>query len=330
MSAAQARQSGEGKAARPRILVPVDYSTGSAEALRTAAALRRGETPFAPGAALDVVRALDLSAPSWLGEEAPRALALLRDREGERLRAFTAEVLGHGVAEVSTSVLDGEPRAAIPARAEGAALVVIGATGRLSARELVPGGVAEAVVRRSSAPVLTVKWFPALAALGEGRDLAMSEIVVATDFSSFSAQALPRAMAFAFAFGARLTALHVVPDRAMLESAGRLPFPLSEEIDRFYETELGWRRDELGRFLYDRLGAQRPVEVREVVRAGRPAEEIAAECRDVGASLLVLATHGKGGVLRALLGSVAERALRLAPCPVLTVRPIENGRAGAG
>jgi nucleotide-binding universal stress UspA family protein len=115
----------------------------------------------------------------------------------------------------------------------------------------------------------------------------------------------------------------VVPDARALDPERRMPFPLAEEIERFYEKELSWQRDELGRFLRDRLGAERPVEIREVVRAGRPADEIAAHCHDIGADLLVLATHGKSGLGRALLGSVAERALRLAPCPVLTVRPAE-------
>ena len=131
-------------------------------------------------------------------------------------------------------------------------------------------------------------------------------------------------MAFAFSYGARLTALHVAPDRRTLDELDRMPFPLAEAVDRFYEAELGWQRDELGRFLRDRLGADRPIEIREIVRAGRPADEVAIECREVGADLLVLATHGRGGLKRALLGSVAERALRIAPCPVLTVRPPEE------
>ncbi len=306
------------------LLVPVDLSTGSAEALRYAAALRRGERAPARGARIEVVHVVDFKEAGLVGEEAPRAVTLLREHERERLRTFVADVLGHGEPDVETEVLDGEPRSAIPARARNFDLVVIGAAGRLSASELVPGGVAEAVVRRSSAPVLTIKWLATLDALGAGGALVMREVVFATDFTPFSAQALSYAMALAFAYGARMTALHVAPDRRAVKSWERMPFPLVEEIDRFYEKELGWQRDELGRFLLERLGAPRPIEIREVVRAGRPADEIAAYCHDVGADLLVLATHGKSGLKRAVLGSVAERALRLAPCPVLTVRPAET------
>ena len=57
-----------------------------------------------------------------------------------------------------------------------------------------------------------------------------------------------------------------------------------------------------------------------VMRTGVPHEEIVALATDELADLLVIGTHGRGGVSRALIGSVADRVVRLAPCPVLTVR----------
>ncbi len=303
------------------ILVPVDLSLGSAEALRYALALRRGENAIARDAEIEALRVVDLEALRPLAREAPEAMELVRAKVREALESFVAEIAGARARALAARAIEGEPRAAIPERARNFDLVVIGASGRLAPGEVVPGGVAEAVVRRSPVPVITVKWLSALSAIDAGAPLALREIVFATDFSPSSACALRYAMAFAFAHGARLTALHVRRSAKSLESAARMPFPLAEEIDRFYEKDLHWQRDELGRFLRDRLGAERPVAVREVVRTGVPAEEIAAECHDVGADLLVMATRGRTDLRRILLGSVAERALRLAPCPVLTVRP---------
>lgn len=301
------------------ILVPVDFSAGSADALRYALGLRRGERSPARDARIEVVHATGARVPHAADDT---ALALVRRGEGDRLRSFVAEIAGVEAPAIETAIVEGEPRVAIPGHAERFDVVVIGATGRLSPTELVPGGVAEATVRRSAPPVLTVKWLSSLSEVEGGREtIAPREVVFATDFTEFSAQALRYAMAIGFAYDARVTALHVVPNRGMLEAGRGFPFPLAEAVDRFYEEELHWSRDELGRFIHDRLGASRPVEIREVVRAGRPAEEIAAECRARSADLLIMATHGRSGLKRGLLGSVAESALRLAPCPVLTIRP---------
>ena len=62
------------------------------------------------------------------------------------------------------------------------------------------------------------------------------------------------------------------------------------------------------------------LDARVVLRTGAPYEEIGALATDERADLVVMGTHGRGGVGRALLGSVADRVVRMAPCPVLTVR----------
>jgi nucleotide-binding universal stress UspA family protein len=59
---------------------------------------------------------------------------------------------------------------------------------------------------------------------------------------------------------------------------------------------------------------------RAVLRTGVPYQEIVALATDERADLIVIGTHGRGGINRVLLGSVADRVVRLAPCPVLTVR----------
>jgi len=80
------------------------------------------------------------------------------------------------------------------------------------------------------------------------------------------------------------------------------------------ETAKDRLNDLTGRFLSD-------VTVEPHVRVGSPAEEIVKAARDTHADLIVIATHGRGGLSRVLFGSVTERVVRHAPCPVLTVRP---------
>jgi len=72
-----------------------------------------------------------------------------------------------------------------------------------------------------------------------------------------------------------------------------------------------------------RIGAQR-VEVRVMTRLGRPYVEITEAARDTKADMILLATHGHTGLKHVLLGSTAERVVRHAPCPVLTVRDPEH------
>lgn len=296
------------------ILVPTDLGRGSAEAIRYAFALRRGDGAPAAGARILVVEVVP---PGARGSP-------------DELRRFIEGIAGGAEPRTEATVVEGDPRTALPEAARVADLIVIGATSRAEPEPGAPtpglGGVAEAVVRRSRVPVLVVKW-PGGAdplALVPHLPLAMREIVFPTDFTAESAQALRYALGFAFAYGARVTALHVAASGREIAGRERMPFPLAEEIDRFYEKDLGWQRDELGRFLRDRLGVERPIEVRERVRAGRAAEEIAAECAELGADLLVMAARGgtHGPLWHALLGSVADRALRLAACPVLIVPPV--------
>jgi nucleotide-binding universal stress UspA family protein len=62
------------------------------------------------------------------------------------------------------------------------------------------------------------------------------------------------------------------------------------------------------------------LNARATLRTGVPYQEVVALATDERADLIVIGTHGRGGIDRALLGSVADRVVRLAPCPVLTVR----------
>ncbi len=122
--------------------------------------------------------------------------------------------------------------------------------------------------------------------------MSIREVLVATDFSEIADEAVRAARQHAERFGARLHLLHVL-ETAEGDAAQRLA-QLSEG-----------------------LGASVPVLVR--APAGDPANEIARYASEHGVDLIVVGTHGRTGMSRALLGSVAERVIRTAPCPVLAV-----------
>ena len=124
--------------------------------------------------------------------------------------------------------------------------------------------------------------------------MKISEILLPTDFSAAAEAAALVATAMARETGARLHVVHVVPP-ATDPSLG------SEQLTR------------LGR----KLGKGLAVEL--ALLSGRAAREITKYARDKGIDLIVMSTHGRTGVSRTLLGSVAEAVVRLSPCLVLTV-----------
>lgn len=136
---------------------------------------------------------------------------------------------------------------------------------------------------------------------------AFHRILVPTDFSVPAERAWALAQRLARAADAELVLVHVVSGRASpLGRAGPAP-----------EAVRKWAIEELE----DCAGKARAqgLRVRVTLRTGAAYREIVALAREGEADLIVLATLGRGGIGRALLGSVADRVVRLAPCPVLTV-----------
>jgi universal stress protein A len=139
-------------------------------------------------------------------------------------------------------------------------------------------------------------------------------ILHATDFSSASRPAFAAAFEWAKQNGAELLLLHVlVPPSPFL--GNRLPAS-------YLELQAHARRDAERRLAaaVKQAGKIR-VRVRAKLIAGAPAEEIVREARRSRSDLIVIGTHGRTGLGRAFMGSVAERVVQLASCPVLTVRP---------
>ena len=139
----------------------------------------------------------------------------------------------------------------------------------------------------------------------------IKNILCPVDRSPRSLQAFDRAIAIARWQGARLHLLEVIEPSAPGGSVGPKPAGASGEIRAALEKDL--RRMLVSRRAWD-------VEVEIVMREGNVVREILAEARDSRADLVVMGSHGRGRVPRPGLGSTAEKVLRQAACPVLTVR----------
>lgn len=167
--------------------------------------------------------------------------------------------------------------------------------------------IARPVPDNSSAPVIDL--VPSF--------LRLKRILVPVDFSDHSVKAMRYAVRFAEQFGASLVLVHVAEPVRYPESI-IIP-PAMEEANR----ELVKRtRAALAKFAAREVPAR--LACQNVVRLGSAYEEIAAAAKDTDADLIVIATHGHTGLKHLVLGSTAERVVRHAPCPVLTVREREH------
>jgi nucleotide-binding universal stress UspA family protein len=145
--------------------------------------------------------------------------------------------------------------------------------------------------------------------------ITLKTVLVATDFSEPSEVAVRYGRALADAFHATLHVMHVVPDSMSLPWATMADGLAMSDVQKQWETEA---RERLERLIPE--VDRRTSGVVFVTRAGEPVRHIIGYAADQEIDLIVLGTHGRGAVAHMLLGSVAERVVRSAPCPVLTVR----------
>jgi nucleotide-binding universal stress UspA family protein len=147
----------------------------------------------------------------------------------------------------------------------------------------------------------------------------LRRILVPTDFSKHSHNALQYAVAFAEKFGAELHLLHVVQDLALFLPDTVAVSPVAAPpVDQLTAAV----REALLRVIRDN-GLER-LTVCPEVREGTPFYEIIRCAREKDVDLIVMGTHGRSGLAHVLLGSVSEKVVRKAPCPVLTVRHPEH------
>jgi len=289
------------------ILAATDLSETSNEVLHAAAAVA-GRT----GAALHVLHVYDFPPNPYL--DLLDGTPTFQDRIRSSEMALDDQLAAAGVSAASRQVVIDVPRRAILARAlaVSADLIVVGPHKKGGLEQRFFGSTADRVVRSADAPCLVVRC---------RLNLPLRRVVVPMDLSDPAREALDLALDWGWQLGPGdapsvgpsldVRVVHVLP--AALLGAGALPSGharVGPELHRDVAAALG------------RSGHTANVCVREELLWGSTeAEEIVRYAADEGADLLVLATHGRGAVSRALIGSVTSAVARDARGCVLLVPP---------
>ena len=284
------------------ILVAMDLDTGSDDVLRQADALARSyRVKLSVCHVLPEIFAVRPMFPQLHLDDALKRSGLetaVRDALLERIRAVTTRELSQTEIEIE----QGTVHAGILRAAEriGAGAVVVG--GKVDHRGLhIPGNAAEHVVRYAHCPVLVARPSP------EGKVLA------ATDFSDPALPAVEAGAAEARRRKADLTIIHAVDLLPVMspfygEFFDMPPMDLSDRMRVLWQKRL----DECVHRFKAKGGG--------LLCDGPAGQAILSAASELPAQLLVVGTHGRTGLSRVALGSVAEAVVRAAPCSVLTVR----------
>ncbi len=145
--------------------------------------------------------------------------------------------------------------------------------------------------------------------------IKIEKILFPTDFSDHSKYAFRYALSFAQEYGSKLYMLHVIEDIQYLANAYMFDVPIMPSFADMEQNRLKEMQE-----IIDAEVTDTSMEIEKVVRRGRPFMEILELARNENVDLIVIATHGRGGLEHVLFGSVAEKVVRKAPCPVLSIR----------
>jgi nucleotide-binding universal stress UspA family protein len=259
-----------------------------------------------------------LEGPPGLDREFPVNTLFLKQLQEESDRGLTRVARAAGKDEIAheTRQAYGKPADCVVKVAEEVlpTLIVLGTHGRTGWDRLLLGSTAEAVVRAAPCPVLTVRLSEKEDAAGVPGAARLGRVLVPLDFSEFAQEAFEYAAMLAKQFGARVRLVH-----AMEASAYPLDFALFAVSE---ERTLRVRIQERLQELMSVLKAD-GVEAEIVCDVGTPAEVIVKEAerfRLGSKGAIVMGTHGRRGLNRLALGSVAEYVVRHAACPVFTVK----------
>jgi nucleotide-binding universal stress UspA family protein len=293
-----------------RILLATDFSDASEEAASQAHAIAARDH-----AALGLVHVLPepmptaAQIPAWLVTHIPNS-AEIAARARAALESRAVKLMTGGVNRVDTYLEESaDAAAALSKRAEtfGADLLVVGSHGRTGITRVLLGSVAEKIVRLAPCAVLVARKSP-----------ETGPIVTSTDFSAASKPGLRAAAVEAARTGSPLVAIHVFD----LAWPGPTPYAvdasaLSAVVS---DTEaLRTAREQLQQLLEEATRGLLVQATAEVL-VGEPAALVVQRAEQLGARRVVVSTHGRTGLSRLLLGSVAERIVRLAHTSVVAVR----------
>lgn len=285
-----------------KIIAATDFSTRSNRALRQAGLLAQAQR-----AQLDIVHVVDDDQPERMVEAEKREAAQTLHEQISSMPELQA-------VECRELVVAGDPFDGI-LRAAGAAsadLVVMGAHRKQLLRDIFVGTTVERVIRTGPFPVLMVS---------NEAQRHYTNVLAPIDLTEASAHALRLARATGLLGDHRATLLHAFMPPAKSKMA--LASVDKQRVDDYVASERQYWMDEIVKFLVENdLGSQGwSVRVEE----GGPIGAISGVVAETRPDLLVMGTHGRGRLLKALLGSVTEEVLRSLNVDVLAVPPVGKG-----
>ena len=293
-----------------RILVPIDFSERSLEAVKNAIALAKRF-----GADLHLAHIYEPDLPITMVVAMPLVLPPVQVAQGVRRHLKdVAKKFGLDLRPENYHAIPGRPAAEICnlARWHAVDLIVVSTRGNTGLKHLVLGSIAERIVRYSPCPVLVVHpQKPNGKATARG--VTFGKILVPIDFSECSLKGLEYAKGLARKFGSKLVLLNSVTFQYYIASDeyARYDLPLlmeqSEKASRRQMRELIQNTDWKG------------IEVHTSLQIGHAGQQICVRAAEDDVDLIVTSTHGTTGFKHILVGSTAEYVARHAGCPVLVV-----------
>ncbi|WP_103026945.1 universal stress protein [Salinibacter altiplanensis] len=291
-----------------RVLFPTDFSDGSKRAFPQAAYLADWHDAD--------LHILNVTGQHYHDHEEARAnFPVPVDALTEWLQHPEKSITGANWPDLETlsitqeQVESAEPAEQIVAYAEDKAvdLVVMGTHGRRGVDRMLFGSVAEEVVRKAPCPTLTVR-----NNADRAPSKAVRRVLAPIDFSDASKVAVQHAKEIALTYGAEVDLLHVVEEPVYPSAYGyeAAAFPTAEVLENVEAQLADLAREKIG---YEHVMIE--------ARTGEPSREILDYIDNNEVDLTVIATHGRTGLDRMLMGSVAERVLRQSPTPVFVAKP---------
>lgn len=148
--------------------------------------------------------------------------------------------------------------------------------------------------------------------------IKIEKILFPTDFSNYAEHALQYALSFAELCNAKLYVLHVITDLSIPVGLGGSVYPLSKIYDEMEQNAKEKMKHVVPMQYMDK------IETETIIVRGTPFLEIINTAKKYTVDLITIATHGHTGLSHVFLGSTAEKVVRMAPCPVLTIKHPEH------
>jgi len=148
--------------------------------------------------------------------------------------------------------------------------------------------------------------------------IQLKKVLVPTDFSEYSQHALQYGLSFSKEYRAQMILLHVIEDPFYPSTGANFGFDMEDYFRRMEDDS----RERMARMVPPEI--EKEISVERIVARGSAFLEIIRLAKERGVDMIVLATHGRTGLAHVLMGSVTEKVVRKAPCPVLVVRKAQH------